>query len=97
MEIFFKSTLGEMTTREVKTVLVCGGAGYIGSHTVLELSRQTKAKIVVLDNLSTGYHESVPHDDRVTFVKGDVSDVEFLDKEVFSKHQIDAVMVSIIE
>lgn len=79
--------------RDVKTILVCGGAGYIGSHTVLELVRQSHAKIIVLDNLSTGYPHSIPKNDRVSFIKGDINDADFLDKQVFSKHQIDAVMV----
>jgi UDP-glucose 4-epimerase len=81
-----------MTAQQLKTVLVCGGAGYIGSHTVLELTRQTQAHVIVLDNLSTGYEASVPKNDRVTFIQGDVSDTEFLDIQVFSKHKIDAVM-----
>lgn len=79
---------------QVNTVLVCGGAGYIGSHTVLELTRQSKAKVIILDNLSTGYKSCIPKSDRVTFIQGDVGDADFLDKEVFSKHKIDAVMVS---
>jgi UDP-glucose 4-epimerase len=79
--------------RDVKTILVCGGAGYIGSHTVLELVRQSHAKIIVLDNLSTGYPHSIPKNDRVSFIKGDINDADFIDKQVFSKHQIDAVMV----
>jgi UDP-glucose 4-epimerase len=41
------------------TILVTGGAGYIGSHTVLELVASGE-KVVVLDNLSTGFRSAVP-------------------------------------
>lgn len=41
-----------------KTVLVTGGAGYIGSHVVRQLG-EAGEKIVILDNLSTGFKESV--------------------------------------
>ena len=51
------------------TVLVTGGAGYIGSHMVLELV-DAGVPVVVLDNLSTGFRWAVP--DQATFVAGDV-------------------------
>lgn len=41
------------------SVLVLGGAGYIGSHTALELIR-TGENVVIADNLATGYIEAVP-------------------------------------
>jgi len=63
------------------TVLVTGGAGYIGSHTVLAL-REAGMQPVVLDNLVTGVREAVPAD--VPFIEGDAGDValvrEMLDK-----------------
>ncbi|MDN7226425.1 UDP-glucose 4-epimerase GalE [Planococcus sp. N064] len=68
------------------SILVCGGAGYIGSHTVKELIE--KYEVVVLDNLSTGY--SFLLDDRVNFVNGDLGDEAVLDR-VFTENQIDAV------
>jgi len=58
-----------MTKR--KTVLVTGGAGYIGSHAALTLVEHGY-DVVVLDNLSTGAREAVP--DGATFVEGDVAD-----------------------
>ncbi|KAI8803900.1 hypothetical protein BJ742DRAFT_473555 [Cladochytrium replicatum] len=70
-------------------VLVVGGAGYIGSHTVRELLDEGKHEIVVMDNLSKGHPESVPKG--ITFEKGDVHDSAFLDG-LFTKHKIDAVM-----
>ena len=53
-----------------ETILVKGGAGYIGSHTVQQLLARGES-VVVLDNLSTGFRQSVPG---VTFVEGDVGD-----------------------
>ncbi|MGN9865990.1 UDP-glucose 4-epimerase GalE [Bacillus swezeyi] len=71
----------------MKTVLVTGGAGYIGSHTVLELKKQNIAA-VVLDNLSTGQREAVhaPH-----FYEGDISDRELV-KSIIRRHEVDAVI-----
>ena len=56
---------------EMPTVLVTGGAGYIGSHAVLAL-RDAGYGVVVIDNLVTGFRWAVPDD--VTFVEGDISD-----------------------
>lgn len=67
-------------------ILVCGGAGYIGSHTVKELIGNYE--VVVLDNLSTGYPFLI--DESVTFVNGDLGDETVLDF-VFTEHKIDAV------
>ena len=53
-------------------ILVTGGAGYIGSHTVREL-RERGVDVVVYDNLSTGHIESIGD---AHFVKGDLFDVE---------------------
>ncbi|MDP6570873.1 MAG: UDP-glucose 4-epimerase GalE, partial [Candidatus Marinimicrobia bacterium] len=50
-------------------VLVIGGAGYIGSHIVLELCDQG-TPVVVFDNLSSGCKENI--DDRATFIQGDI-------------------------
>ncbi|WP_419961135.1 UDP-glucose 4-epimerase GalE [Psychrobacillus sp. BM2] len=68
------------------SILVCGGAGYIGSHTVKELIGNYE--VVVLDNLSTGYPFLL--EEGVTFVKGDLGDASVLDL-VFTEHKIDAV------
>lgn len=70
------------------SVLVCGGAGYIGSHTVYELIKQGY-QVVVIDNLQTGHKEAV-HKDAV-FYQGDMRDGTFLN-EVFRKEKIDAVI-----
>jgi len=69
-------------------ILVCGGAGYIGSHVVRELLEKNY-EVVVLDNLSTGHQEAVPIG--VAFEIGDIRDPEFL-KATFCKHDIVCVM-----
>ncbi len=53
-----------------KTVLVTGGAGYIGSHVVRQLG-EAGERIVILDNLSTGFKDSVLHGDLVVGDTGD--------------------------
>ena len=59
------------------SVLVTGGAGYIGSHMVLALADAGEA-VTVLDNLSTGVRSAV--DARATFVEGDVGDSDLVSK-----------------
>ncbi|HKL94298.1 MAG TPA: UDP-glucose 4-epimerase GalE [Clostridia bacterium] len=68
-------------------ILVTGGAGYIGSHTVRELKDRGQ-DVVVYDNLSTGHIEAI---NGVNFVKGDLFDVELL-RETFRKYNVDAVI-----
>ena len=70
------------------TILVLGGAGYIGSHTVYEVINNDE-DVVVIDNLQTG-HEKAIHP-KARFYKGDIRDREFLDN-VFKKEKIDAVI-----
>ncbi|CAG8467320.1 14020_t:CDS:1 [Acaulospora morrowiae] len=70
-------------------VLICGGAGYIGSHLVRELLTQPGYEIIVLDNLSKGHVESIPTG--VEFENANICDKESLER-VFSKHKPDAVM-----
>lgn len=70
------------------TVLVTGGAGYIGSHMVLAL-RDRGEPVVVLDNLSTGFREAVPGD--VPLIIGDVGDVA-LAAETIKQHGVTAII-----
>jgi UDP-glucose-4-epimerase GalE len=70
-------------------LLVTGGAGYIGSHTVKHLLQRGE-KIVVLDNMVYGHLDALPMD-RVTFVKGDLSDAALL-KKLFADHHPRAVL-----
>lgn len=71
----------------MKTILVAGGAGYIGSHTVKHLI-QNNYNVVVVDNLVYGHREAVLTDN---FEQIDIGNKEALDK-VFKKYNIDAVI-----
>jgi UDP-glucose 4-epimerase len=68
-------------------VFITGGAGYIGSHTVLRL-RERGDDVVVLDNLSTGFRQSIPG---VTLAEGDVGDATFVSR-LFEQHPIETVV-----
>ena len=70
------------------TVLVTGGAGYIGSHVVLALLDRGD-KVVVLDDLSTGNRAQV--DSRTAFVEGDIADGALVQR-VIAEHDVDAVL-----
>ena len=77
------------------TVLVTGGAGYIGTHTIIELLNNNQ-QVVVLDNLSNSSEEALRRVEgitgkTVTFYQGDVLDADCLDL-IFSKHNIDSVI-----
>jgi UDP-glucose 4-epimerase len=69
-------------------ILVLGGAGYIGSHTALELIKNGD-EVIVVDNLLTGFIQAVPKGAK--FYKGDIRDREFLDK-FFTAEKVDAVI-----
>lgn len=68
-------------------ILVTGGAGYIGSHTVAELLAQGK-EVVVIDNLQTGHRGALLGG---KLYEGDLRDKELLSK-LFSENQIEAVI-----
>lgn len=69
-------------------ILVPGGAGYIGSHTIKVLL-DAGEHVVVLDDLSTGHHEAV--DSRALFVQGSCDDRELVTR-IIKEQEIDAVM-----
>ena len=76
-------------------ILVTGGAGYIGSHTCVELLNAGH-EVVVLDNLSNSVEESLNRVQQLTgktlsFIQGDIRDTQALD-QLFSAHSIDAVI-----
>ncbi len=76
-------------------ILVTGGAGYIGSHTCVELLN-AGYDVVVLDNLSNSSVESLNRVQQLSgrtlnFIEGDIRDAEVLD-QIFTQHQIDAVI-----
>jgi UDP-glucose-4-epimerase GalE len=70
-------------------ILITGGAGYIGSHTVRHLVSSGR-KIVVLDNLAYGHPDAIV-EEGVEFVKGDVGDRELL-RSLFDKYRFSAVV-----
>jgi UDP-glucose 4-epimerase len=70
------------------SVLLTGGAGYVGSHMALELTDAGES-IVVIDNLSTGLRRAIP--DAATFVEGDAGDQGLL-RSVIETHDIDAIL-----
>ncbi|NEO30168.1 MAG: UDP-glucose 4-epimerase GalE [Symploca sp. SIO3C6] len=72
------------------TILVTGGAGYIGSHAVLAL-KQAGYDVIVLDNLVYGHRELVEDVLKVELIVGDISDRSTLD-QLFSTREIAAVM-----
>lgn len=76
-------------------ILVTGGAGYIGSHTLVELL-QAGHDAIVIDNLVNSSRESLRRVEEitgrtVTFYEADVRDIKVLD-EIFTNHQVDAVI-----
>ena len=72
----------------MSTILVTGGAGYIGSHAVKALSAAGQ-RVVVYDNLSAGHREAARMADAL--VDGDIHDTEKL-RVAFRDHDVDAVM-----
>ncbi|SDY79533.1 UDP-glucose 4-epimerase GalE [Nitrosomonas sp. Nm33] len=76
-------------------ILVTGGAGYIGSHTIIELINNGH-DVIIIDNLSNSSKEAVTRTEKIvgkalTFYEKDVRDKQALE-EIFSKHQIDGVI-----
>ncbi len=69
-------------------ILVTGGAGYIGSHTVRRLQQEGQNTVTVFDNLSTGHRKAAGE---TNFILGDLTDQALL-TEVLNKEKIDCVM-----
>jgi UDP-glucose 4-epimerase len=70
------------------TVLVCGGAGYIGSHAVAQLLDRNE-EVIVVDNLQKGFEKAIL--DGAHFYYGDLRAQEFIDS-VFEENKIDSVI-----
>jgi UDP-glucose 4-epimerase len=79
----------------MKTILVTGGAGYIGSHTLIELINNN-FKVVVIDDLANSSRESLRRVEQITgheipFIEADVRDQSVLD-DIFTTYSIDSVI-----
>ncbi|TXJ53564.1 UDP-glucose 4-epimerase GalE [Brachyspira aalborgi] len=77
-------------------ILITGGAGYIGSHTVLNLIEKTDYKIIIFDNLENGHIETINtlleiNPDKIIFAKGDLRNIEDIEN-VFNKYSIVGVI-----
>lgn len=70
------------------SVLVTGGAGYIGSHAVIDLLRAGE-EVVVIDDLSTGFDWAVQ--DAATLYQGDIADEALVDR-IIREHKVEAVI-----
>ncbi|MDC7242525.1 MAG: UDP-glucose 4-epimerase GalE [Sphaerochaetaceae bacterium] len=76
-------------------ILITGGAGYIATHTLIELAKENH-EFIVYDNLSNSSAESLKRVEKIIgksieFIKGDIRDTKKL-KEVFQSHKIDSVI-----
>ncbi|MEH6932095.1 UDP-glucose 4-epimerase GalE [Bacillus sp. JJ783] len=72
----------------MNSILICGGAGYIGSHAVKKLVDEGLS-VVVVDNLQTGHEDAIT--EGAKFYNGDLRDKAFL-RDVFKQESIEAVM-----
>ncbi|MFH0800436.1 MAG: dTDP-glucose 4,6-dehydratase [Pseudomonadota bacterium] len=83
-----------MSVQRKKTILVTGGAGFIGSHFV-ELAIGTGRRVVVLDAFTYAGHrenlEHIPESDDYHLIHGDIRDAELLSK-LFQKHRVDEII-----
>lgn len=70
------------------SILVCGGAGYIGSHCVYELVERGE-DVIVVDNLQTGHVKAI--NPKAKFYKGDIRDFDFINN-VFKENDIEGVI-----
>jgi len=70
------------------TILIVGGAGYIGSHMVKMLAKDGH-RVIVLDNLTTGFADAARFGEKL--IVGDLADESLLD-QIFTDYQFDAVM-----
>ena len=84
------SSVSQASGSQKPTILVTGGAGYIGSHAVLAL-QQAGFGVVVLDNLSYGHRELLDKELNVELIVGDTNDRPLLDR-LFATHNVTAVM-----
>ncbi|MBN9288757.1 MAG: UDP-glucose 4-epimerase GalE [Gammaproteobacteria bacterium] len=73
----------------VKSILITGGAGYIGNHVVKALLEGHATRLIVLDNLTSGFADSLPKN--VEFIQGDILD-ETLVSNILKTNQVNTVI-----
>ena len=71
------------------SILITGGAGYIGSHIAEQLVKKKINNIYILDNLSTGHKKLINH--KSNFIKGDIKNLSLL-KKIIKKHNIQTII-----
>src|SRR3989344_1675709 len=76
--------------KKYSNILVTGGAGAIGMNLVNHILTQKVNKVIIVDDLSSGFLSNVPKDKRVIFIKGDIADSKVIDK-AFSHAPVDIV------
>ena len=81
--------MSEQTYRD-RTILVTGGAGAVGSNLTRALLDEGAARVVILDNLSSGRRDLAPADERAVLYVGDVTDDEMLHL-VFTENSVEMV------
>ncbi|MBQ8636273.1 UDP-glucose 4-epimerase GalE [bacterium] len=76
-------------------ILITGGAGYIGSHCVLEFIKNVSEEIVIFDNLSTGHIETIETlqkiSNKIKFIEGDLKNPKDV-KKIFKENKIDSII-----
>ena len=80
----------------METILITGGCGYIGSHTIFHFLKNTKKNLIILDNLSTGFQENFDYlskvfPNRLKLIQQDLGNQSMLE-EIFKTSSIECVL-----
>lgn len=82
-----RHTSSQLKRNIMQSILITGGAGYIGSHIVKQLGEMGE-RLVILDNLSTGFKDAISHGD---FIEGDTGDSELVSR-ILKEYDVKEVM-----
>jgi UDP-glucose 4-epimerase len=75
-------------SKSSKSILVTGGAGYIGSHIVEQLIKN-KEKVIILDNLVTGYKKLI--NKKAIFIKADLNDKSII-RKIIKDYKVNSII-----